>query len=485
MHTHAACAPVAQSSAHPRAVAVRLCAGKVLKTFYTQSSFPEGQCVPYQVELIDGRKIYAPTDEERVIKAIGEGDLDESEGFVELSEAEKMPVTVVTGFLGAGKTTLVNYILREQHGKRICVIENEFGAVSIDEQLVKENVSVAEEIISMDNGCACCTVRGDLVKALDGLTKRRADFDLILIETTGLADPAPIIKTFTESDKLMAFFKIDGVLCLVDTKFALQHLNEKRAEDTVNEAVQQIAFADRVMLNKVDLVTKQELRTVKELVHSINSFAPMIECQQSKVPIDTICDVNSFNLERIESALDEYDFDDEEEEEDPHADEHCADESCGHDHGHSEKAEVHGHGHNEKSDSDGLCQVAEKEKAAHEHSHVQPTGSKKKKHDLSGVGSFALSSNQPIISAKFNTMMSNLLQYKAIDLYRCKGVFCFANEGNTKFVFQGVHEQIDFTESKVPWEEGVPRVSKVVFIGKDLDRAAIEAAWKGCMSTEE
>jgi len=448
--------------------------GKVIKTFYTQSSFPEGQCVPYQVELVDGRKIYAPVDEERVIKAIGEGDLDESEGFVELSEAEKMQVTVVTGFLGAGKTTLVNYILREQHGKRICVIENEFGAVSIDEQLVKENVSVAEEIISMDNGCACCTVRGDLVKALGGLTKRRADFDLILIETTGLADPAPIIKTFTESDKLMAFFKIDGVLCLVDTKFALQHLNEKRAEDTVNEAVQQIAFADRVMLNKVDLVTKQELRTVKELVHAINAFAPMIECQQSKVPIDIICDVNSFNLERIESALDEYDFDDEEEEEDPHADEHCADESCGHD-----------HGHNEKSDSDGLCKVAEKEKAAHEHSHVQPTGSKKKKHDLSGVGSFALSSNQPIISAKFNTMMSNLLQYKAIDLYRSKGVFCFANEGNTKFVFQGVHEQIDFTESNVPWEEGVPRVSKIVFIGKDLDRAAIEAEWKGCMSTEE
>ena len=167
--------------------------------------------MPYQVELIDGRKIYAPTDEERVIKAIGEGDLDESEGFVELSEAEKMPVTVVTGFLGAGKTTLVNYILREQHGKRICVIENEFGAVSIDEQLVKENVSVAEEIISMDNGCACCTVRGDLVKALDGLTKRRADFDLILIETTGLADPAPIIKTFTESDKLMAGVLQEGI----------------------------------------------------------------------------------------------------------------------------------------------------------------------------------------------------------------------------------------------------------------------------------
>ena len=159
MHTHAACAPVAQSSAHPRAVAVRLCAGKVIKTFYTQSSFPEGQCVPYQVELVDGRKIYAPVDEERVIKAIGEGDLDESEGFVELSEAEKMQVTVVTGFLGAGKTTLVNYILREQHGKRICVIENEFGAVNIDSELVKENLQMAEEIIGLENGCACCTVR--------------------------------------------------------------------------------------------------------------------------------------------------------------------------------------------------------------------------------------------------------------------------------------------------------------------------------------
>lgn len=474
--------------------------GTIIKLFYTQSSFPPGQCVPYQVELLDGRKIYAPADEDRVIRAVTPESeqifADMEEQSQELPESEKMPVTVVTGFLGAGKTTLVNYILREQHGKRICVIENEFGAVSIDEQLVKENVSVAEEIISMDNGCACCTVRGDLVRALEGLLKRRADFDLILVETTGLADPAPIVKTFTESDKLRSFFKIDGVLCMVDSKFVLQHLNEVKAEDTVNEAVQQVAFADRVMINKVDLVTKEELRHVKETIHSINSFAELIECQQSKVPIDKICDVNSFSLERFEHALDEYDFADEEE----CTDEACTDANCsihhggddGHvEHGHVEHAHAeinHDHGHAEPNEQEHAHAGAEVcaetcENPAHEHSHTEKKG-KKKKHDLSGVGSFAVTSDVPIISAKFNQMMSNLLQEKSKDLYRSKGVLCFANEGSTKFVFQGVHEQIDFTESIQPWKDDEPRISKVVFIGRELDRFAIEAKWKECMGSD-
>ena len=186
----------------------------------------------------------------------------------EIPDEEKLAVTIVTGFLGAGKTTLVNYILNEQHGKKICVIENEFGAVNIDQALVAENISSAEELISMDNGCACCTVRGDLVKALIGLKDRRKDFDAVLLETTGLADPAPILQTFESNPVLQNNYRIDCVTTLVDVKFIKQHLDEVRPEGTVNEAVQQVAFADRVLLNKVDLISPEELRAVKDTVRA-------------------------------------------------------------------------------------------------------------------------------------------------------------------------------------------------------------------------
>ena len=194
--------------------------GTVARLWYVQSSFPEGKCAPYQVRLNDGRLIYAPIDEDRVIRENANpiDPMASEEQEEERSDAEKTPVTIVTGFLGAGKTTLVNYILKEDHGKKICVIENEFGAVSIDEGLVKENLSVAEEIISMDNGCACCTVRGDLVRVLKKLRERRSNFDLIMLETTGLADPAPIVQTFTSTFEINNSFRVDGVLCLVDSK---------------------------------------------------------------------------------------------------------------------------------------------------------------------------------------------------------------------------------------------------------------------------
>merc|ERR1719502_497850 len=211
---------------------------------------------------------------------------------MEVEDKDKMPVTVVTGFLGAGKTTLINHILKEKHGVRVCVIENEFGSVDIDTSLVKENMNVAEEIISLDNGCACCTVRGDLLKALNQLKARRAEFDMLLLETTGMANPAPVVATFTQNATIANNFRVDGIVCLVDSKHVGAHLDEKKADDAVNEAVCQVAFADRVLLNKVDLVTREELRALKEQISSINSYAELYETERSKVSLDKVMNLS-------------------------------------------------------------------------------------------------------------------------------------------------------------------------------------------------
>mmetsp|Transcript_15838 Transcript_15838/g.33865 ORF Transcript_15838/g.33865 Transcript_15838/m.33865 type:complete len:357 (+) Transcript_15838:210-1280(+) len=339
----------------------------------------------------------------------------------------------------------------------------------------------------MDNGCACCTVRGDLVKAFGQLKDRRKNFDLVLLETTGLADPAPVIKTITSDFSLMNNFRIDGVLCLVDCKHILTHLNDKRAEDTVNEAVQQVAFSDRIILNKTDLVTKEELAIVKETINSINSFAELMESQQSRVPMDKLMGLNSFSLERFEEEIKEYDLEEAEE----CTDANCTDEACtthGHEHGHHEHGHAeHGHECAEgcKDASHGHAEHghAEHGHTEHEHSdhgHADKKPKKKKKHDLSGVGSMALKSEVPLRSADFNRFMTKLLQAKAQDLYRSKGVLCFEQEGNKKFVFQGVHEDIQFTEARTEWAEGEPKVSKIVFIGRDLNRDELEASFNAC-----
>jgi G3E family GTPase len=203
---------------------------------------------------------------------------------------DKIPVTVLTGYLGAGKTTLMNRILSEPHGKKYAVIVNEFGEAGIDGDLI---VGADEEIFEMNNGCICCTVRGDLIRVIAGLMKRARNFDGILIETTGLADPGPVAQTFFADADIAAKSKLDSIVTVVDARHLPQRLKDSK------EASEQIAFADIIILNKTDLVSADELKKVEGHIRVINRFAKIVRSERCKVPLDQILGLNSFDLNEI------------------------------------------------------------------------------------------------------------------------------------------------------------------------------------------
>ncbi len=208
----------------------------------------------------------------------------------------RIPVTVLTGFLGSGKTTLLNRILNENHGMRIAVIENEFGEVGIDDALV---MAADEEIFEMNNGCICCTVRGDLIRILGNLLQRKDKFDRILIETTGMADPAPVAQTFFVDDELKESCRLDAIITVVDAKHALQHLTEIKEKNFENEAVEQVAFADRIVLNKVDIATPQAQSDVVAEIKKINAAAPIFRAENANVDLRELLDIGAFDLQKV------------------------------------------------------------------------------------------------------------------------------------------------------------------------------------------
>lgn len=443
--------------------------------------------------------------------------IDEMEEDV--PESDKTPVTIVTGFLGSGKTTLVNYILKEQTTWKICVVENEFGEVAIDGDLVEENLASKEDIITMDNGCVCCSVRGDLIRTFGMLVSRRKQFDAIIIETTGLADPAPIVFTFNSNAVMQDNYRIDSVVCLVDAKHVEIHLDDVKPDGNINEAEHQIAFADRIIMNKLDLVSKEELEDIEDRIKSMNSFATIIRTERSRAPLDQVLGLNSFSLEKM-IEVDPTLMDEEEEEADAgHNHEgHVHDEHCGHnvndDHNDHEAVTDHSHGHQHHEDNhkshdhnnahdhkEADCKEGHshdehahkdhdhKEHAHNDHGHAhmeehkveaKPAKRVKKTHNLSLVSSVGFTIEGLLSVPLFNEFMGDLLKEKAPDFYRTKGILAFSNQGDVKYVFQGVHEQVNFGPAENPWKEGEARASKMVFIGKNIDYDFLKTSLQAC-----
>ncbi|KAG2213341.1 hypothetical protein INT46_007200 [Mucor plumbeus] len=228
-----------------------------------------------------------------------------SKSIIEEEQHKKIPVTIVTGFLGSGKTTLLNYILTEKHDKKIAVILNEFGESSdIEKSLsVNQDGNLYEEWLELRNGCLCCSTKDVGVKAIENLMEKKGKFDYILLETSGLADPGPIASMFWLDDSLGSEIYLDGIVTLVDAKHIRDHMNEKKEDVMINEALKQVAIADRIVINKKDLLNENELDQLKEDLASINTVADMIVTERSKIPLDYVLDINAYDVSNADALV--------------------------------------------------------------------------------------------------------------------------------------------------------------------------------------
>jgi G3E family GTPase len=354
------------------------------------------------------------------------------------TQSQKIPVTVITGYLGAGKTTLLNRILSEPHGKKFAVIVNEFGEIGIDNDLV---VNADEEVFEMNNGCVCCTVRGDLIRILEGLMRRKGRFDAVIVETTGLADPAPVAQTFFIDDNVGAKTKLDAVVTVADAKWLKDRLKD------APEAKSQIAFADVIIINKSDLVSASELREVEMRIRAINPYAKIHRTERCAVPLPEVIGRNAFDLDRIldiEPAFLEGDG-----------------QGHGHDH----------HHHDHEHDGD--------EHAHGGRHHAHAGGGLKHYHD-EDMQSLALKTERPLDPDKFFPWVQDLVAREGPSILRSKGILSFKDDPE-RFVFQGVHMILDGTHQRA-WQPEEKRESRIVFIGRNLPQEAIRSGFEACVA---
>lgn len=478
----------------------------------------------------------------------------------------RVPVTVLTGFLGSGKTTLVNRILSEQHGRRIAVIENEFGEVGVDHELV---IGAEEELFETSNGCICCTVRGDLIRILAQLRKRRERFDAILIETTGLADPGPVAQTFFIDEELREHYLLDAIVTLVDAR----HIEQQLKSSPV--ALEQIGFADVLLLNKTDLVPATELSQLERRLHAINGTAAIVRTHNADVALGRVLNIGAFDLDRALARDEDFleparpfewaglytlpagDYElQQRSSAEPAADAHAHDHGHAHDHEHesNDHGAAHPHGQlrmvdllllpsaaeaapdepgggSDASRIDALIEDAtrrfdgdavllgphaalppqvlgrlELDHARHVRLHLPRAGSwvlfcehapaefggllpgLRPEHERSfgshhhdaEIGSIGLTDSRPLDPGKVNDWLSYLLQSRGQDILRMKGVLNFAGEAR-RYVFHGVHMVFDGRLER-EWPPLSARCSRLVFIGRGLERAEFEAGFESCIA---
>ena len=451
-----------------------------------------------------------------------------------MNNLNKVPVTILTGFLGSGKTTLLNRILTEEHGRRIAVIENEFGEVGIDQGLV---INADEEVFEMSNGCICCTVRGDLIRVLGNLMKRRDKFDYVLVETTGLADPGPVAQTFFMDDEIQNEFTLDGIVTLVDAAHIDQQLGRS------DESTEQVAFADVLVLNKTDLVNDESVDRLESRLRGMNSMARILRSENANVPVDTVLNLGAFDLDQVlqnrPTFLEpEYPFewtgvykveqgqykltleegpdpnmslvaliDQEYSEEDlkdgaekcvrlyaEDAEELSPDRAISFE----KHIDLQLMSDGQKSfllDIDKNCNLGLFTQHTAEEFNIKlfSTDSENKnievpvtfertwvaqhEHD-DEVGSFAIERKGDVDIEKMNAWLSKLLAEKGVDIFRMKGFISIADDPR-RFVFQGVHMLFD-SQPEREWAEDERR-NQIVFIGRNLDEEAIQNDSDKCL----
>jgi G3E family GTPase len=348
-----------------------------------------------------------------------------------------IPATILTGFLGSGKTTLLKRVLTEAHGQKIAIIENEFGEENIDNDILVSDTQ--ENIIQMSNGCVCCTIREDLRVTLQDLAAKKRqgllDFERVIIETTGLADPGPVAQTFFMDDEVAESYLLDAIVTLVDAKHAPQQLNDRQ------EARRQVGFADQIFISKAELVSAEELDALTHRLKHMNPRAPMEQVHFGEVALSKVLDLKGFNLNA------KLDIDPDFLKEDDHGHDH-------HDHEHGEHCDHPSHQH---GDSQG-----------HHHHHDDD------------VKSFVYRATRPFSPAKLEDFLGAIVNVYGPRMLRYKGVLDM--EGTErKVIFQGVH-QLMGSDLGPLWAPGETRVSKMVFIGIDLPRDILVQGLDQCLT---